>query len=349
MEVKTERKSSIVNYLDDFLICQKTVSDCNFLMRKFLEICSRIGIPIVQEKTEWVKPVMTFLGFRLDGYRFKLSITDEKRIKAVNMLQSVMNRKRRKVTVKDLQQLAGLLNFLSRAIVPGRAFTRRMYAKFSGAKFNNLKQYHHMQVDQEFIHDCETWLEFLDEKSIMTVDRPYVDLKQKIVGTELEFFSDTSLNEHFGIGARYNNQWFFFAKWPENFVKNCNPSIQYIELLGLTMAVFTWIKSLAHKRVIIFCDNQPVCDMVNHTSTGDENCMFLMRKLVLKCLEYDCRIFAKHIKSEENEIADSLSRMDFNRFITLAKKRGLRPCPVPLPGELWPVNKIWIERTENKK
>ena len=84
--------------------------------------------------------------------------------------------------------------------------------------------------------------------------RPFVDFEDDLVATELEFFSDASLNEHFRIGARFRDEW-FFAQWPVGFIKSCKPSIQYVELLGLTMAVFTWIKYLAHRRVIIFCDN----------------------------------------------------------------------------------------------
>ena len=33
--------------------------------------------------------------------------------------------------VHDLQKLCGFLNFLSKAVFPGRTFTRHMYAKFS--------------------------------------------------------------------------------------------------------------------------------------------------------------------------------------------------------------------------
>ena len=33
--------------------------------------------------------------------------------------------------MKELQSLYGFLNFIGRAVFPGRTFTRRMYAKFS--------------------------------------------------------------------------------------------------------------------------------------------------------------------------------------------------------------------------
>ena len=70
-----------------------------------------------------------FLGVLLDGVHHCLVVPEEKRIRALNELEGLIDKK--KATVKQLQQLTGLLNFLCRAIHLGRAFTRRMYAKFS--------------------------------------------------------------------------------------------------------------------------------------------------------------------------------------------------------------------------
>ena len=163
LETKTGHESCCTIYLDNFLIVAGMVRDCNYLMASFLDICKQIGIPIAHEKTEWGTPVITFLRFLLDGKNFRLSIPAEKRIKAVNALQSLTNKRKNKATVKELQQLAGLLNFLCRAIFTGHAFTRRMYAQFSGPHMDKLRQYHHVKLSQEFISDCIVWLQFLDQ------------------------------------------------------------------------------------------------------------------------------------------------------------------------------------------
>ena len=72
---------------------------------------------------------MIFLGIILDGVFMLLAIPDEKRTKAVYLLNKMKDKK--KATVRDLQVLCGYLNFLKKAIHPGRAFTRRMYAKYA--------------------------------------------------------------------------------------------------------------------------------------------------------------------------------------------------------------------------
>ena len=181
---------------------------------------------------------------------------------------------------------------------------------------------------------------------LTVVARPFVDFfEDDFMATELEFFSDASLNFEYGIGGRFEQDW-SFTQWPTNFIRDNKPSIQYVELLGLAIAVFIWSKKLANRRVTVFCDNSSVLSMVNHTSTGGMNCMILIWKLVLRSLQFNFRIFAKHVKSEHNQVADSLSRLDFCRFKALARKLNLKPLPEKLPEELWPVDKIWVKEKE---
>ena len=203
VQCKSGLLMAIVNYLDDFLFIAMTVRGCNHLMVIFMDICKIIGVPISAEKTVWSTAVLVFLGVLLNGSTFKLSIPEEKQIKAINALQRILSKQ--KVTVQELQQLTGLLNFLNRAIFTGRAFTRRMYAKFSGiikirksgtgcAEWEPrvLKLHHHVKLDAEFKADCRVWLEFLDSRMLSTVSRPYVDMTEDKALLELEFFSDAS-------------------------------------------------------------------------------------------------------------------------------------------------------------
>ena len=155
IEGKTQIYMAVVNYLDDFLFITYTIRECNRMMKQFLEIFFLIGVPISKAKTVWATRWITFLGFLLNEAQFYLCIPEEKCDKAVNNLNEVINK--RKVTVKQIQSLAGLLNFLNRAIVLGRAFTRRMYSKYEGIVKKGdrkLKHYHHVKVDQEFKADC---------------------------------------------------------------------------------------------------------------------------------------------------------------------------------------------------
>ena len=126
IEYLTGKRMHLVNYLDDFLFVETTVHRCNSLVRSFLSLCEDIKLPVSLDKTEWACEKLVFLGIMLDGTNFVLAIPPEKRDRALNLLNYFRDKK--KATVRQLQVLTGYLNFLTRAIFPGRAFTRRIYA-----------------------------------------------------------------------------------------------------------------------------------------------------------------------------------------------------------------------------
>ena len=88
------------------------------------------------DKTHWATNILVFLGILLNTIYNTVCIHEEKRRKAVVLLQGMLEVKNKKTTVLKLQQLTGLLNFFEHAIFPARAYTRKFYMKFKGE--NNI-------------------------------------------------------------------------------------------------------------------------------------------------------------------------------------------------------------------
>ena len=106
----------ITNYLDDFLFIAFLENLCNNLMQNFLAICDEVNCPISEEKTQWASPTMIFLGMLLNGATLTVCIPIKKLDKTVQMINQLISKK--KVTIKLIQQVTGILNFLNRAVVP---------------------------------------------------------------------------------------------------------------------------------------------------------------------------------------------------------------------------------------
>ena len=140
---------ALTNYLDDFLIVAISMICCNQQMKKFLLICEEIGCPISSEKTEWASQLLVFLGILLNGRMLTLSVPVEKCIKATSYLKFTIDN--RNVTIKFIQQITGILNFINKAIIPGWAFTRAMYRRLAtkDKNGNKLKQHHHIYLKQD--------------------------------------------------------------------------------------------------------------------------------------------------------------------------------------------------------
>ena len=201
----------------------------------------------------------------LDGEHFVLEVPEEKRQRAVNMLKFMVDAKKTKV--KDMERLAGYLNFLNRAIFPGRAFTRRMYAKFTNLT-TKLKGHHHVKLDNEYKEYCKIWLSFLTKDNLLSVCTPFMDLTVRRTAQELNFYLDALASEvSGGLGCVFGKNW-MKASWLEEFLKVKKPSIEYLELAALSMVVFAWGRYLKHSRVEIFCDNKAVVSMVNNSTSS---------------------------------------------------------------------------------
>ena len=120
-------------------------------------------------------------------------------------------------------------------------------------------------------------------------------------------------------------------------------SIEYLELFAVAAAVLTWVRRYQNQSIYLFCDNSSVVSMLNHSTSGCRNYMVLIRLITLEGLVRNARIFAKHVRSCRNGIADSLSRLEFKRFHCLTAKMNMDKLPMRVPPEIWPFQKIWLK------
>ena len=146
-----------VNYLDDFFFVALLKAICNGQVETFLRICKLINFPVSMEKTFWASTRIIFLGLMIDTVNQIICIPQEKIQKAKDLLHHILNNKSKKTTVAEMQQLTGFLNFLCKAVLPGRPFTRRLYAIYEDTQKKNMKKHLHVNVSQDMRLDMEMW------------------------------------------------------------------------------------------------------------------------------------------------------------------------------------------------
>ena len=158
-----------------------------------------------------------------------------------------------------------------------------------------------------------------------------------LIADEIDMYSDAS--GKIGMGALCGSSW-MYQLWDPVFISKYKPSIEYLELYGVTAAVLTWIHRFRNKRIILFCDNKSVVDMINITSTSCKNCMVLIRLIVLKGLIENVRIFARHVAGTDNGLADSLSRNRITFFKVSCAKLGkeIDENQTQVPEAIWPIS-----------
>ena len=202
-----------------------------------------------------------------------------------------------------------------------------------------LQQHHHVRLDAEFKYNCMVWLKFLTDKDMRKiVNRQMLDMDAKQTVTDVGFFSDTSKAEDLGYGCICKKNW-IYGKWPEGFIKNSNPSIEYLELFALTAGILTWKNELANINLLVYCDNQAVVHMINNITSGCKHCMKLIRVLVLNGLIHNRKIRARFVCTNNNGVTDALSRLQFSRFRHLVPKMNALPHTVN--EKIWPIDRVF--------
>ena len=125
-------------------------------MKTFDHVCECLGVPIAKEKTEGPMTKMEYLGITLDTIEMCVQIPDNKvqeLLKEINIIAFS-----KKVTLKQLQSLCGILAFCSRALPAGRTFSRRLYMATAKAS----KPYHYIRVSRNMFDDLMVWKLFLE-------------------------------------------------------------------------------------------------------------------------------------------------------------------------------------------
>ena len=253
----------VLNYLDDYFFVALFKNHCDQQVMVFLKVC-------------WGSTCLTFLGMLLNTEDQSISIPFEKIQKALKWIEYFLNKINKKATVKEFQKLTGTLNFLCKGIVPGRAFTRRLYAGYS----SKLLPDHHIRITAENRMDLQVWREFILSPHIF--NRPFMDMA-KHNAEKLDIYSDASGGLNKGFGAYCRKNW-IARKWDSKFMTIYKPSIQYLELYAVTVAVLLWIRNFSNRRIILFCDNESVCKMINNSTSGCKNCMVLIRFIIFESM-----------------------------------------------------------------
>ena len=188
--------NSITHYLDDFLLIGNSMAHCEVLMSTFKEVCAQLGVPLAAEKTEGPCHKITYLGLVIDAVKREVRVPGDKINALRSKIQSFWGRN--KLSLKEIQSLVGSLNFVCRAIAPGRAFIRRLIGLTRGLR----KPHHKVRVTPGAKLDLLMWLEFLDHFNGISVfrDRDWQD------NDTLELFTDAAAS--IGFGGFFGGQWF---------------------------------------------------------------------------------------------------------------------------------------------
>ena len=309
----------LLHLLDDFLFISPTHSRCQDTLDRFLKLCAQLGIPIAPEKTFGPATTLTFAGIELDSIKCEARLPRDKIEKCVQTIADFLHRK--KVTLKELQSLIGLLNFACSVVTPGRAFSRRLIDLTHGVKNPG----HYIRLSRETKEDLRLWQTFLSSFNGVPffLDETWRD------SNKLNLFTDASGS--IGFGAIFGTEW-CYGCWPSEWQYR---NISILEFYPIVLSLCLWGHHMCNQSILFFTDNEALVHVINKKSCRDKSLMCFVRKMVLVCLQNNIVFKAKHIAGISNKLADSLSRFQVSTFHQLAPA-NMNRLPTDIPLHLQP-------------
>lgn len=315
--------SFVCHILDDFLIIEPASDGptpsqgCMLSLSSMLLTFRNLGIPIAVDKTQGPCTSLEFMGIILDSARLEARLPPDK----VERIQTSLSlfESRKSCTLKELQALIGTLNFACRVVPPGRPFLQRMIELTRRVS----QPHHHIKLSSGFFKDLSMWQDFISNWN----GASFFLSTSWVNSDSLHLHTDASGS--LGFGGIFGSQW-FHGQWRAH-QKLGQPgiSIAWQELFALVVACHLWGETFRNKRILFFCDNRSVVDIVNSKRSRIPRVMDLVRHLTLLTLRYNFYLKVSHIEGKRNEIADSISRFQMERFRLLAPHADPTPCPVP--------------------
>ena len=281
----------VVVYLDDFLVIGKSHSECQAAYNVLCELLVSLGFHLSSSKVVPPCQCLTFLGVQFDTNCLSLSLPVKKLTDLRVIITTFLQRKR--ASKRQLQQLAGRLNWACKVVYGGRTFLRRGLDLMNTMPHSASK----CRLRLAFHRDMEWWNEFLvtfNGKCDFLDSRPITDLQTDACA--------------YGLGAFFKGDWFY-----SNFLVDAQPlahlHINFKEALCVVFAAQRWASSWRNKSVIVYCDNTAAVAMINKGSTRNPAMMKYLRHLFWLSATYNFRIRAVHIAGKLNITADHVSRL----------------------------------------
>ena len=310
---KSGAPTSVVRYVDDFLLVAPDASSCQQGLNIMLDTCHSSGFSVQPSKVTAPANEVKFLGITINTVSRTLFIDRDRLDEVVRLVNELLAL--RSVSKRRLLSVIGKLAFASRVVRIGRAFLGRLIEATKTVKYLHfsVKLTRAVKADLEWWRDCVA-----SHNGVSMMPPPWCDL------TALDVYTDAS---DLGMGCFMYPEWF-----SSPYISSLAPakaySINWRELYAAVTALATWGPRMAGCNVYFHIDNQAVVAILRKHYSPAPHMMALLRSWCLMLVQYDVTIRPIYIPTDVNIDADDLSRLQVSRF------RDRHPSALPYPT--WP-------------
>jgi Reverse transcriptase (RNA-dependent DNA polymerase) len=296
---------NLCHYIDDFLLILPPGSPMiHTAANDFSKVCDTMGFMIEPKKNK-EGTLVDFLGLEIDTMAMEARLPPDKHQRALSIVTDVLQM--RSISFHTLEKLLGFLSFCCAVIPLGRPFLRQIFNLLNRKTYN----FAHIRISKAAKRDLHWWTVLLHQWNgvavIHSLPRPVITIYTDASGTK-------------GIGGIWGNKAFSVHLNRRHRTKHIN----WKEMFAIFFAVSLWADEWIGCRVILMCDNSAVVEAINKKSMRGITITILQFILLIACIR-DIELHSEWLSSEDNAIADALSRHQFDRLTILCEQQGFSP------------------------
>ena len=281
---------NLIVYLDDFLIVADSYQECLDAQHVLISLLIDLGFLVSWGKVLGPTQCLPFLGIVINTEYCTLSLDREKLCNLQNKLREFHGRKR--ASKRQLQSLAGALNWACQAIRGGRFFLRRILDCICKLKQGT----HKCKLTGEFYKDVRWWLSFLHRFNGVVY---YHKCDQINVHTD-------ACNT--GAGMFCMGDW-HYINWCKDIPAVNKLHINYKEVMAIVLSAIQFADRWCNLDVVVVTDSTVAKAIINKGTCKNKYVMQALRKLFWLSVQYNFRIRAIHFPGSINEFPDCISRL----------------------------------------
>lgn len=288
------RGARMLVYMDDFLLMAKTKRATANLRDRFVSLAARLGLALQKEKCVW-EPTrrLVHLGLVVDSEEGLFQVDEIKASKCRTLAKQILSesaRSQRRVPKRQLAQLVGLAQFFDLAVKGARFHLRELHDVIGSLQGWAGR----VVLTKQALRDLRYWCQLRAASTGMPIWRP---IETAVLHTD---------SSDFAWGAVLNGDHPARGLWTATEAEH---HITLKELMAVTRAIHTYAPLLAGKHVLHYEDNQAVVAVINSVTSRSPAMMAELRKLWAILDANSITLHTTYIRSEENVLADDLSRL----------------------------------------
>ena len=284
-----------INYLDDLggVDDDKRADEAFASLWKLLK---QFGLVEAHKKSCAPSHIMVFLGIEVNSVLLTLKIPLEKYTEILELLEIWENKNF--ASKKDVQRLAGSLNFAAWCVRSGRVYLSRILNFL-----RELPQEGKIRIPEYVQLDIKWWKEFFPlYNGVSMMLHNEWSLPDAVIA------SDSCLSG----GGACTDQFFTHFEFPDWVKKKCK-YINELECVVLVIAVAKWARLYPRLRIQLNCDNQVTVMSVNTGASRNTVIQSCLRYLHMVSALESIEVKAVYLTSAQNRTCDLLSRWHLSK------------------------------------